>query len=750
MKQENKKFNCTIERCTYNSPDYKVYSAYVDKKQYPEIKHNEKYGNVTIFGNLHHLCETQSYEVTAVEELNKYGYGYKVVNIRMDQPKSEEDVYVFLQEILTFKQASELWKNYPDIIDRVITGNTDDIDLNKLKGIKEATFLKIKDKIIQNYALYDLVVEFGGILTISMLKKIYDEYPSIEMLKRKLREDPYKCLTRISGVGFIKADAILLELERINKIKFPFDLKSSQQRCAACIEYFLIENQNNGNTKMDLRDLRKQVVKLAPTCSQHYVECLKNDYFYYNKETYDIALRKTYDTENYIAERIADANTYKRVWNIDYTKYRNVGDCSLSDEQVSALKCICENNIMILNGNAGSGKSMTSSAIIKMLDDNHKTFRLFAPTGRAAKVLSDYTQCPASTIHRGLGYRPPSDWGYNKECKLDCDVLIIDEFSMTDIFLFAHVIDALDFKKTKLIIIGDSAQLPSVGPGNLLHDFMNSNIIPTISLSKIFRYADGGLMKVATDVRNMKPYLNGIKEKCTVFGNAKDYSFIQSANERIVNDTVSLYRKLIKNHKPEDILVLSAYNKGEYGTIVLNKHLQKLANPNISKSSISMQIGETTFYKDDIVIQTVNNYKAIVYIDNQFTYGDDAETTFIPNGMIGKIKLISLQFAVIDYDGIEVIYKKSDMQSVMLGYAISIHKSQGGSADTVVLLTPSSHSYMLNSNLIYVGLTRMKKNLYHLGDSNAINRSVKKKENLARNTFMCHFLKKNYSLLENT
>ena len=750
MKQENKKFNCTIERCTYDSPDYKVYSAYVDKKQYPEIKHNEKYGNVTIFGNLHHLCETQSYEVTAVEELNKYGYGYKVVNIRMDQPKSEEDVYVFLQEILTFKQASELWKNYPDIIDRVVSGNTDDIDLNKLKGIKEATFIKIKDKIIQNYALYDLVVEFGGILTISMLKKIYDEYPSIEMLKRKLREDPYKCLTRISGVGFIKADAILLELERTNKIKFPFDLKSSQQRCAACIEYFLIENQNNGNTKMDLRDLRKQVVKLAPTCSQHYVECLKNDYFYYNKETYDIALRKTYDTENYIAERIADANTYKRVWNIDYTKYRNVGDCSLSDEQVSALKCICENNIMILNGNAGSGKSMTSSAIIKMLDDNHKTFRLFAPTGRAAKVLSDYTQCPASTIHRGLGYRPPSDWGYNKECKLDCDVLIIDEFSMTDIFLFAHVIDALDFKKTKLIIIGDSAQLPSVGPGNLLHDFMNSNIIPTISLSKIFRYADGGLMKVATDVRNMKPYLNGIKEKCTVFGNAKDYSFIQSANERIVNDTVSLYRKLIKNHKPEDILVLSAYNKGEYGTIVLNKHLQKLANPNISKSSISMQIGETTFYKDDIVIQTVNNYKAIVYIDNQFTYGDDAETTFIPNGMIGKIKLISLQFAVIDYDGIEVIYKKSDMQSVMLGYAISIHKSQGGSADTVVLLTPSSHSYMLNSNLIYVGLTRMKKNLYHLGDSNAINRSVKKKENLSRNTFMCHFLKKNYSLLENT
>ena len=246
-----------------------------------------------------------------------------------------------------------------------------------------------------------MVVEFGGNLTISMLKKIYDEYPSIQMLKKKLREEPYKCLTRLSGIGFIKADSILLELERTKKIFFPFDLKTSRQRCAACVEHLLLENQNDGHTKMDLRDLRKQIIKMVPACSQHYVECLKNEDIYYNKENFDVALKRTYETELIIAEKIIYANSNKRVWEIDWKKYQSTGEFTLSDEQLMALKCLCENNIMILNGFAGTGKSMTASAIIKMLENNNKSFKLFAPTGRAAKVLGDYTDRSASTIHRG-------------------------------------------------------------------------------------------------------------------------------------------------------------------------------------------------------------------------------------------------------------------------------------------------------------------------------------------------------------
>lgn len=735
----DKKFNCIIEKCTYDSPDYKVYAVNVDPKKYPDIKRSEKYYNVTIFGNIHTLCLGQSYEVTAKEEQNKYGYGYKIVNIRKDTPKNEEDVYMFLQEILTFNQASELWKNYPDIIDRVISGNTQDIDLNKLHGIGEITFGKIKDKIIQNYALYDLVIEFGGNLTISMLKKIYDEYPSIQMLKKKLREEPYKCLTRLSGIGFIKADSILLELERTKKISFPFDLKTSRQRCAACVEHLLLENQNDGHTKMDLRDLRKQIIKMVPACSQHYVECLKNEDIYYNKENFDVALKRTYETELIIAEKIIHANSNKRLWEIDWKKYQSTGEFTLSDEQLMALKCLCENNIMILNGFAGTGKSMTASAIIKMLENNNKSFKLFAPTGRAAKVLGDYTDRPASTIHRGLGYMPPV-WGYNEENKLQCDVLIIDEFSMTDIFLMKHVIDALDFGKTKLLMIGDSAQLPSVGPGNLLHDFMRSGKIPTVTLNKIFRYNEGGLMKTATDVREMKPYLKDVTNKCTLYGNNGDYAFIQSTNEKIIKDTCVLYEKLLKSYKPEDILVLSSYNKGDCGTVAINNHLQKLANENYGSNNY-MEVREIKYFQNDIIIQVSNNYKARIYTEDFFSLSaDDIEETFIPNGMLGKIEHISTSCAVINFDGVRVYYDKNDMQDIMLGYSISIHKSQGGSAPIVFLLTPSSHTYMLNSNLIYVGLTRMKTKLFHLGNKDTVNRAVKKKENYNRNTFMYDML----------
>ena len=159
------------------------------------------------------------------------------------------------------------------------------------------------------------------------------------------------------------------------------------------------------------------------------------------------------------------------------------GEYYLTDEQTSALECICNNNIMILNGFAGSGKSATSAMIIKMLEDNNISYTLMAPTGRAAKVLSDYTGKPAATIHRGLGYMPKNRWGYNSECQLPFDVVLVDEFSMTDIFLFLHLCEAIDFSRTKLIVVGDSAQLPSVGPGNLLYDMINSFVIPTVTLT---------------------------------------------------------------------------------------------------------------------------------------------------------------------------------------------------------------------------------------------------------------------------
>lgn len=744
------KFKGVIERCVYNSPDFKIYAVATDKKQYPELKQN-KYGNVSILGELSDLTLGVEYEFTTVEQESKYGTSYKVLNIRRDLPTTTEGTYIFLSEILTENQAKTLVENYPNIIQMVKDNDLSNIDLSKLKGIGQKTFDIIRDKIITNYCLMELVIEFKNVLSMNMIKRIYDEYSSIDKLKEKLKDKPYTTLTRISRVGFKTADSIVLQLQKENIIDFGYDVKTSPDRCLACMMYILEENENEGHTKMNLADLRQQCLKIVPSCAHHFVDVIKDSNIYYNKENMSVALLETYNTEKYIANTILfNLNNTRNVWDFDIEKYREVGEFKLSDEQIKILDVVCKNNIAILNGFAGSGKTASTQGLIKMLKANGKSFRLFSPTGRAAKVLHENTNEPASTIHRGLGYVPPSSWTYNSEHKLFTDIVIVDEFSMVDIWLFKKLLDAIDFRYTKLLLIGDNAQLPSVSCGNLLHDFMEANIIPTVTLNKIFRYSSGGLMKVATDTRCCKPYLSSeMKAKATTFGGNQDYMFIDLVSEMIPKNVVALYKKLLDDGSSiEDIQVLTAKNVGDCGAVALNSMIQRVANPNYG-SEVNMKIGDTTYYQGDLILQTVNNYDAI--IDTRFSFEeddinigfeDDEPTAFVANGETGIIKEIYNTYVIVDFNGVHVKYFKSDMNMVKLGYAISIHKSQGGGFKKVILCTPQSHIFMLNSNLLYVGLTRMKEKLYHLGSLQSVNQAVKKKANLTRHTFMQELLKK--------
>lgn len=357
---------------------------------------------------------------------------------------------------------------------------------------------------------------------------------------------------------------------------------------------------------------------------------------------------------------------------------------------------------------------------------------------KAAKVLSEYTKENASTIHRGLGYIPINNWTFNKDNTLLCDVVVVDEFSMVDIHLFKRLIDAIDLHKTKLLLIGDNAQLTSVGCGNLLHDFMETKLIPTSTLSKVFRYNEGGLAKVATDVRFCKTYLdNSMKSKMNVFGNNKDYTFVDLPSDTIAKNAVALYKKLLQNgNSIENIQVLTSKNIGDCGSVMLNNMIQRIANPNYGSEN-NMKIGDTTYYVGDLILQKINNYKAeVVYdIDNDLFCSDESQTVLIANGETGIIKEINNTYVVIDFDGVKARYYKNDMNMVGLGYAITIHKSQGSSIDNVILCTPQSHIFMLNSNLLYTGLTRMRKKLYHLGEIKTVNMAIKKKANLSRKTF---------------
>ena len=208
-------FKGTITRVVYKSDSFSVYAMTVNTEKFPYLV-KSKYGNISISGALPDLTPGVEYEVFAEETVGKYGTTYKVLNVKRDEPTSEEDTFLFLREILNEKQAIVLCEHYPDILQRVKENRLDDVDLNKLKGIKEKTFNKIINKIVNNFCLTDIVAEFRGYLTLPIIKKLYDRYTSIATLKNVLKKDPYNALTSIAGIGFIKADDILLNIENVN------------------------------------------------------------------------------------------------------------------------------------------------------------------------------------------------------------------------------------------------------------------------------------------------------------------------------------------------------------------------------------------------------------------------------------------------------------------------------------------------------------------------------------------------------
>jgi exodeoxyribonuclease V alpha subunit len=726
------KFKGKVTRTIYKSDSFSVYALDVDKTNYQDIKRN-KYGNVGICGELQDLIADVEYEIEATEQDTKYGVSYRVVKIKRDEPTTKEETYAFLREILTANQAETIINNYPDIIAIVKENRTNEIDVSKLKGIGNKSLEKIKNKIIENFYLMDLVAEFGGILSLSMLRKIYERYSSVELLKKKLKTEPYSSLTRVSGIGFKKADVIVLQLQKENVIDFGYDVKTSADRCLSCMLYLLQENENSGHTLMNLQDLRSQCLKLTPECVDHFVDAIKDDNIYYTKETMCVALKKTYEDEKYIANSIKYGLSINRKWDYDWKQYQNKGEYNLSDEQIELLHSVCDNNVVILTGGAGMGKSASTKMLIKMLEDNDKTFMLAAPTGKSAKVLKDFSKTDAKTIHRALAFNPKTGWGYNKDFKIDCDVFLIDELSMVSVELMTHVIDAIDFNKTKLVMIGDPNQLPSVQSGNILHDFLASRIIPVVRLTKVFRYGSGGILTAATDIINGNKYIPDNNSKVISLGNDGGYTFIKSDDKSIINEAVALYKKLITVgmngyvYKPEEIAVLTAYNKGDYGATVLNNYLQRIANKNYG-SELCCKHGETTYYLGDIVMQRANNYEMQVY--------EEEDEAFVANGECSKISLIDKNFMVSDFDDIRIRYNREDLSDLTLSYSYTIHRSQGSTIKVVIVISPRSHIYMNTMNLLYVAVTRASDKCFHFGLPSTINMAIKKKENFNRKTFM--------------
>lgn len=724
-----------------------TYRIYAGESRDDNVKYNSYY-NVSILGNLPELTIGVDYDVVAVEEEKNNEPQYKVVSIKRRKPMNGDGVRLFLSEILTPSQVEQIMTHYPNIIDIVSEGKTSTIDITKLHGIGNYILKVIERKILENFKFAEIIAEFEGLLSFEILKKLSEEYTSIEEIKKEIKNNPYECLTDLSRIGFKIADKTIINFDKECKkkikngenppITFDYDILTSKQRAYACVEYLISENENNGHTKMLTEDLIKSVKDLAPECFSHILNVLKDKSKFVLKTPY-VARKNTYETELFIAETLKFAlkedNNIK--WDINISKYQK--DFNLTDEQFSILKNVCENNICVLNGAGGTGKSFTIKAILQMLKDNNiDNYLLASPTGKAAKVIKAYTGEDARTVHRTLGAKGDNIFEYNEEHKLEVDIIFIDEFSMMDIFLTKHLFEAIDFTKTKLVLIGDSAQLPSVSCGNVFHDILQSDI-PKTTLTKVFRYGIGGISTVATNTRLRKETITNEYDKQVVLGEDKAYVYFNMSQDKIIKSMLTLYKKLLETIPPENISVLTSYNKGDYGTILINNYLQNIANPKSKqKDEPFVRVVDTKFYINDIVMQNVNNYKAIVFIDDIETSLKQKCQTFISNGDVGKIIDLDTQkqIAVIKFDDAIVVYTVKQLYDCRLSYIYTIHKSQGSQNNTIILLTPKAHTYMLNSNLIYVGVTRATNRVYHFGELETFNRAVKIKANFDRLTFL--------------
>ena len=523
-------------------------------------------------------------------------------------------------------------------------------------------------------------------------------------------------------MGFKKADKLILECKP--------NLIDSKYRIISAIEHIVQENQINGSTYMPIMECYNLAKNLVPECIKQFNEILKaNDRLYIDDIKKVISLKSTYDTEKYLATKLLEGVSIKKNYDFNFKKFdKNINGDMLTEQQIEILPILEKYSVSILCGYAGTGKSTSINAVTQMLKENGKDFLLIAPTGRASKVLSENTGEIAGTIHRMV----------LNNSMIECDFVICDEATMIDIFLMKELISRIDFNRTSLLFVCDPAQLSSVGCGNVLSDMINSNKFPLVFLDRVFRYEEGGISYIATKVRKGENYLHtGDKYNNIIkFGLNKDYLFIETPDDNIDKQIAKIYHQLIEKGRLDinEIVILSAYNSGKYGTVILNNQLQELINPKTpnNKTVFSKRIDNTNidFRIGDKVIQIKNDYNVPLNTD------DINETVNIFNGEDGIIIDANETFLIVKFNEVETRYDKSMLSNLMLGYAITIHKSQGSTFKNVIIVSPTAHTYFSNRNLLYVATTRARNKVIHIGSANLVNSSLKKNESQIRNTFL--------------
>ncbi|MCI9976847.1 ATP-dependent RecD-like DNA helicase [Clostridioides difficile] len=678
---------------------------------------NEK-DEIVIVGCMPTLATGESIEVEGKWVNHKiYGTQFEVNSFMPVTPSSLEGIYVYLSSGMIHGIGEKMAKR---IIDKfgVDTLNVIQNSPERLQEVEGIGSKKVK-QIVKSYEedreLRNIIIELSPFgITPNYCLKIYKKYKSsaIEVINK----NPYQLAEDIRGIGFKVADSIA------NKIGID---KNSKDRVCQGILYTLNKSLSNGHTYLPEHILIQDSEKLLELKGEIIKECIMmlvyNQKIHIEKVNNEnlIYLMPYYLAENGVCSQIVKLSQYEfEDLKIDIDSEINILEedkkIKLAEKQILAVKESINSGVLIITGGPGTGKTTTINSIIEIFENNGKSVTLAAPTGRAAKRMSETSDKEAKTIHRLLemGFSTDDDLTFFKdeEDPINSDVIIVDEVSMVDIILMYNLLRAIKLG-TRVILVGDSDQLPSVGAGNVLKDMIDSNIINVVKLNEIFRQAQESMIIVnAHKINNGEPLYLNTKEK--------DFFFIRkSTNEEILNEIIGLVNerlpKFYKVDKLKDIQVLSSMRKGELGVTNLNIELQKYLNKK-EKFKVEESFSKRLFRVGDKVMQVKNNYTKKWETEDQKESGEG-----IYNGDIGYVYHIDKDKKTIYvlFDQTKIVsYLYDELDEIDHSFCTTIHKSQGSEFPVVVLPITWAPPMLLSRNLLYTAVTRAKKLVVLVGD----------------------------------
>ena len=700
------KLRCVVERITFQSPEtgYTVLKARV--KDYTEL--------VAVVGN---LLDANVGSVLLVEGSwkvdSRYGRQFMAESWEETMPATVYGIEKYLGSGLIKgvgpKFAQRIVRMFGTETIAVIE---DDIDrLRQVEGIGSKRISMIKEswqkqKEVKNIMLF---LQSNGVST-AYAAKIYKEYGNAAI--DKVKENPFRLADDIWGIGFRTADTIAA------KLGFG---KDSFVRLRSGILYTLSALADEGHVYAERDQLADKAVELLEADIANVQMTLDNmlqaEELILEEDAiflpaFNYAEKGTAHKLIELAEDVSGFDSLRSESQVDVAALEKMLGIQYDEVQAQAVQEAARSKVMVLTGGPGTGKTTTVQGIIAAYGQMGLRILLAAPTGRAAKRMSEATGLPAKTIHRLLECKPPDGYQRNEDNPLEGDVLIVDECSMIDIILMNSLLKALP-RNMRLVLVGDIDQLPSVGAGNVLRDIIDSGRFPVIRLTRIFRQAQQS--RIITNAHR----INQGEFPDISNGRNTDFFFINSEEpEAAVQEIVALVSSKLPRYygvKPSEVQVLTPMQRGVLGGTNLNQTLQAALNP----EGEGLRRGGFIFRLYDKVMQVKNNYDKEVF-----------------NGDIGRITAVDLQERTLQvmFDGRVIEYDVSELDELVHAYATTIHKAQGSEYPIVVMPVLMTHFVMLQRNLLYTGITRAKKVLVMIGSKKALAYAVHNVTVSQRNT----------------